>query len=186
MVDPKRIVIGGGVRSGKSAFALSLARRLGVRRAFVATAEDVDADLRERIGRHRQARGADFATFEVPFELETTLRQLTGLDVVVVDCLTVWLANLLVHGVQEPVIATRVDALAALLLELPFHILIVTNEVGMGVHPETALGRTFRDVVGRAHQRLARVADEIYFAALGVILRLQPGPVALQPQEDRS
>jgi adenosylcobinamide kinase/adenosylcobinamide-phosphate guanylyltransferase len=186
MVDAKRIVIGGGVRSGKSAFAVSLARRLGTRRAFVATAQEVDADLRERIARHRQARGADFVTFEVPFELETTLRQLTDIDVVVVDCLTVWLANLLVRGVEESTIATRVGALAASLLEVPFHILIVTNEVGMGVHPETALGRTFRDVVGRAHQCLSRVADEIYFAALGVIIRLQPAPVELQPREDRS
>lgn len=186
MVDPKRIMIGGGVRSGKSAFALSLARRLGARRAFVATAQEVDADLRERIARHQQARGPDFATLEAPFELEETLRRLTDVDVVVVDCLTVWLANLLVCGVDEPTIATRVDALVALLGELPFHMLIVTNEVGMGVHPETALGRTFRDVVGRAHQHLAPVAGEIYFAALGVILRLQPGPVALQPREDRS
>ena len=182
----KRIMIGGGVRSGKSAFALSLARRLGARRAFVATAQEVDADLRERIARHQQARGADFATFEAPFELEATLRRLTDVDVVVIDCLTIWLANLLVRGLEEPTIAARVDALAALLVELPVHIVIVTNEVGMGVHPETALGRTFRDVVGRAHQRLARVADEIYFAALGVIIRLQPGPVALQPQEDRT
>src|SRR5512144_1924167 len=113
MVDAKRIMIGGGVRSGKSAFALSLARRLGARRAFVATAQEVDADLRERIARHQQARGADFATFEAPFELEATLRRLTDVDVVVIDCLTIWLANLLVRGLEEPTIATRVDALAA-------------------------------------------------------------------------
>ena len=181
MVDPKRIVIGGGVRSGKSAFALSLARQLGARRAFVATAQGIDADMRARIARHQEDRGTEFVTFEAPLELEATLRCLTDVDVAVIDCLTVWLANLLVHGVEEAAIATRVDALAALLTEVPFHVVIVTNEVGMGVHPETALGRTFRDVVGRAHQRLARVADEIYFAALGVILRLQPAPLALQP-----
>ncbi len=185
MADPKRIVIGGGVRSGKSAFALSLARRLGARRAFVATAQEVDADLRDRIARHQEARGADFTTVAAPFELEAALRRLKDVDVVVIDCLTIWLANLLVHGAEEARIAKRVDALAASLAELPFHILIVTNEVGMGVHPETALGRMFRDVVGRAHQGLARVADEIYFAALGVIIRLRPGPVALLPQEDR-
>jgi adenosylcobinamide kinase/adenosylcobinamide-phosphate guanylyltransferase len=185
MVDRKRILVGGGVRSGKSAFAVSLARRLGERRAFVATAQGVDDDMRDRIAHHRRERGNGFTTIEEPIELVTALRRLSDVDVVVIDCLTVWIANLLVQGVGESVIATRVDELVTLLASLPFHTIMVTNEVGMGVHPETQLGRTFRDVIGRAHQRLARVADEIYFAALGVILRLRPGPVALQPFEDR-
>ena len=185
MGESRRILIGGGVRSGKSAFAVSLARRLSGRRVFVATAQGLDDEMRDRITRHQQQRGADFATIEEPIELVATLRRLAAVDIVVIDCLTVWIANLLVQGVEASVIATRVDELAALLAGLPFHTIMVTNEVGMGVHPETALGRTFRDVVGRAHQCLARVADEIYFAALGVILRLQPGPVALQPFEDR-
>jgi adenosylcobinamide kinase/adenosylcobinamide-phosphate guanylyltransferase len=185
MVDRKRILVGGGVRSGKSAFAVSLARRLGERRAFVATAQGVDDDMRDRIAHHRRERGNGFTTIEEPIELVTALRRLSDVDVVVIDCLTVWIANLLVQGVGESVIATRIDELAAWLASPPFHIIMVTNEVGMGVHPETELGRTFRDVVGRAHQRLARVADEIYFAALGIILRLQPGPVAVQPFEDR-
>jgi adenosylcobinamide kinase/adenosylcobinamide-phosphate guanylyltransferase len=177
----KRTLIGGGVRSGKSAFALSLARQRGARRAFVATAQRLDDDMRTRIGRHQRERGADFATVEEPIELTAALRHLAEVDVVVVDCLTVWIANLLVGGTEEAIIAARVDELAALLPALPFDVVMVTNEVGMGVHPETALGRTFRDVVGRAHQRLAQTADEIYFAALGVILQLRPGPVTLQP-----
>ena len=185
MIDSKRILIGGGVRSGKSAFAVSLARRLGARRAFVATAQRVDEEMRYRIVRHQQERGEDFMTIEEPAELATALRRLADIDVVVVDCLTVWIANLLVQGAEASVVATRVDELAAVLVSLPFHTVMVTNEVGMGVHPESALGRTFRDAVGRAHQHLARVADEIYFTALGVILRLQPGPVALQPFAER-
>jgi len=186
MVDGKRILIGGGVRSGKSAFAVSLARRLGDRRVFVATAQALDDDMRERISRHQRERGATFVTLEAPIELAATLRRLEDIDVVVVDCLTIWLANLLVRGAEASRIATEVEELALLLPGLPFHVVMVTNEVGMGVHPETGLGRTFRDVVGHAHQRLVRVADEIYFAALGVMLRLQPGPVSLQPFEDHS
>lgn len=185
MGERKRILIGGGVRTGKSAYAVSLARRLGERRAFVATAQAVDDDMRDRIAHHRRERGLDFTTIEEPIELVTTLRRLSAIDVVVIDCLTVWIANLLVQGVAESVVATRIDDLASLLASSPFHTIMVTNEVGMGVHPESVLGRTFRDVVGRAHQRLARDADEIYFAALGIILRLQPGPVAVQPFEDR-
>lgn len=185
MGDSRRIVIGGGVRCGKSAFALTLARQLGGRRTFVATAQGVDDDMRDRIAHHRKERGTDFVTTEAPIELATALHRISDRDVVVIDCLTVWIANQLIQGVGESVIATRVDELATLLPTVPFHTIIVTNEVGMGVHPETDLGRTFRDVVGRAHQRVARVADEIYFATLGVILRLQPGPVAVQPFEDR-
>lgn len=175
-----QILIGGGVRAGKSAFALTMARRLGTRRAFVATAQGLDAEMRDRIGRHRRDRGDDFATIEEPLDLARALRGLRSVDVVVVDCLTVWIANLLLQGLDETLIVQRVDDFATLLPDLAFHTVMVTNEVGMGVHPESALGRTFRDVVGRAHQRLARSADEIYFAALGVILRLHPAPVAVQ------
>jgi adenosylcobinamide kinase / adenosylcobinamide-phosphate guanylyltransferase len=182
----KRILIGGGVRSGKSAFAVCLARQLGTRRAFVATAQPLDDEMRQRIARHRQQRGDDFVTIEEPTDLVAALRNLAGVDVVVVDCLTLWIANLLVRGLDESAVATQVEALAVLRADLPFHSIVVTNEVGMDVHPETALGRTFRDAVGRAHQRLAAGADEIYFAALGVMLRLHPGPVGLQPVGDRS
>jgi len=186
MADGKRILVGGGVRGGKSAFAVSVARRLGARRVFIATAQGLDAEMCDRISHHRRERGADFITIEEPIELAATLRQLADVDVVVIDCLTVWIANLLVRGLTESMIAAQVDEFATVFVGLPFHAIVVTNEVGMGVHPESALGRTFRDVVGRAHQCLARVADEIYLAALGVILRLRPGPVALQPFEDHS
>ncbi len=92
------ILIGGGVRSGKSAFALSLARTLGTRRAFVATAQGLDDEMRARIAAHARERGADFATIEAPLHLPAALRELDGMDVVVVDCLTIWLSNLLLRG----------------------------------------------------------------------------------------
>jgi adenosylcobinamide kinase/adenosylcobinamide-phosphate guanylyltransferase len=94
-----------------------------------------------------------------------------------VDCLTLWLSNLLVEGMAEGAIGERVEALAAVLARRRFHAVVVTNEVGMGVVPETPLGRLFRDVTGRAHQRLVRDADEIYLAAMGLVLRVHPGPV---------
>jgi len=105
-------------------------------------------------------------------------------DVVVIDCLTLWLSNLLVRGDSEGAVLVEVDALVAALDQAAFHTVVVTNEVGMGVHPEHALGRVFRDVAGRAHQTLAAAADEIYFAALGVMLRLRPSPVTIETPED--
>lgn len=176
----KLILIGGGVRSGKSAFAIARARELGARRVFVATARALDDDMQQRIADHRAERGDDFQTMEEPIELANRLGALTYVDVVVVDCLTLWLSNLLLRGDDESAILGEVDALVEAAKRVAFTTIVVTNEVGMGVHPETALGRRFRDVAGRAHQRLATAADEIYFAALGVLLRLRPAPIEVQ------
>jgi adenosylcobinamide kinase / adenosylcobinamide-phosphate guanylyltransferase len=175
----RQILIGGAVRCGKSAFALERARALGRRRAFIATAEALDDEMRARIARHRDERGGDFATIEEPLDLCAALCGLSGYDVVVIDCLTLWLSNLLVQGNSEAEIDARARALAALLAAAPFHSIVVTNEVGLGVIPESALGRVFRDVTGRAHQVLAGQADEIYAAVLGVLLRLHPSPIEL-------
>lgn len=171
------ILIGGGVRSGKSALALARARLLGQRRVFVATARADDEEMRQRAARHRRERGAAFQSLEEPIALASMLRRLESVDVVVIDCLTLWLSNLLLEGPAPSQIEDRVEELAAILAERRFHAVLVSNEVGMGVVPETALGRTFRDLAGRAHQRLARCADEVYFVVMGMILRLKPGPV---------
>jgi adenosylcobinamide kinase/adenosylcobinamide-phosphate guanylyltransferase len=177
---PRLIVVGGGVRSGKSAFALELARGLGVRRAFVATAQAFDREMLERVERHVRERGSEFETYEEPRELAALLDRLQA-DVVVVDCLTLWLSNRLLSEPQPSVaeLERDIDALAEALARRSNHVIVVTNEVGMGVVPESALGRLFRDLAGRAHQRVCAAADEIYFAALGCMLRLRPEPVAL-------
>jgi adenosylcobinamide kinase/adenosylcobinamide-phosphate guanylyltransferase len=172
------ILVGGGTRSGKSDFALARARRLGPRRLFVATARAGDAEMAARIDRHRQTRGADFHTLEEPLALPEALCRAEGWDVVLLDCLTLWLANLLLEGKGQGAVLGHVEELAAALRGVPAHVVVVTSEVGLGLVPETPLGRTFRDVAGLAHQRLARAADEVYFAVLGVVLRLKPGPVA--------
>jgi adenosylcobinamide kinase/adenosylcobinamide-phosphate guanylyltransferase len=101
--------------------------------------------------------------------------------VVLLDCLTLWLSNLLLRGESEAAIAAKVAALADALRDAPFAAIVVTNEVGMGIVPESPLGRSFRDVAGRAHQAFAARADRVYFAMLGTMLRLVPGPVALEP-----
>jgi adenosylcobinamide kinase/adenosylcobinamide-phosphate guanylyltransferase len=180
MSAPRLIVVGGGVRSGKSAFALELARGFGARRAFIATAQAFDAEMRDRIDRHVRERGSEFETYEEPVELARLLAEVQA-DVVVVDCLTLWLSNLLLRDPTPDTRAleTEIDHLASVLAARRTNLIIVTNEVGMGVVPESALGRLFRDLAGRAHQRVCAIADEIYFAAMGCMLRLLPAPVEL-------
>jgi adenosylcobinamide kinase/adenosylcobinamide-phosphate guanylyltransferase len=170
------VLIGGGARSGKSRFALARARALGRRRVFVATGQAFDGEMDRRIAQHRAERGVDFVTVEEPLELARVLRDAPG-DVVLVDCLTLWLSNRLLRGDDEPMVARAVEELCAVLAERRRHAVIVTNEVGFGIVPDNALARTFRDVAGRAHQELAALADEIHVAILGTVLRLRPGPV---------
>ena len=178
------ILIGGGVRCGKSAFALGLARRLGTRRAYVATAEARDAEMEARIRRHVRERGPEFRTVEVPLEVVETVEALRDVDVLVLDCLTLWLSNLLLRGDSEEFILGQVGRLEGAIRAKAIHAILVTNEVGMGLVPESALGRAFRDLSGRAHQLLSARADEIYFGALGALIRLKPAPLTLVPIEE--
>lgn len=177
MTGRRIILVGGGVRSGKSAYAVARARALGPRRAFIATARAYDAEMAERIRRHQAERAGDFTTVEEPRDVAGALARLGGFDVAVIDCLTLWIANQLVDGVAPAEIEAEAARLAAALRAAPCHVVVVTNEVGMGIHPETELGRTFRDLAGRTHQTLARAADEVHLAVLGTVLRLRPGPV---------
>jgi adenosylcobinamide kinase/adenosylcobinamide-phosphate guanylyltransferase len=177
------ILIGGGARSGKSELALHLARRRGRRRIFVATAEPRDGEMRDRIARHRAERGPDFETLEEPLEIAAVLARIEA-DVVVLDCLTLWLSNMLCRGDAPSDIARSVDALIEVLARRAYDALVVTNEVGMGLVPETPLGRAFRDIAGVAHQRMSRLAGEVYFGALGTMLRIKPAPLAVVQTAD--
>ncbi len=187
MTHSRFILVGGGARSGKSAFALRLARSLGERRVFVATAEPFDDEMRARIRAHQSERAKDFRTVEAPVALEAALLPLlhapSETDVVVVDCLTLWISNLLLQEIPSQSIESRIEELALILEQAKVPVLLVTNEVGMGLVPETRLGREFRDLSGRAHQRLAPRASEVYLAALGCILRLKPAPLSLVDQD---
>lgn len=170
----KLILIGGGVRSGKSAFALELARGYGKRRAFVATARPGDAEMKQRIDRHREERGDGFETVEEPLDVPAALESVADRDVVVIDCVTVWLSNLLEHELRHREILARVDRLVSVASKAHCATIVVVNEVGMGIVPVSPLGRSFRDVAGFAHQRLSAAAEEIYFATMGTVLKVRP------------
>jgi adenosylcobinamide kinase/adenosylcobinamide-phosphate guanylyltransferase len=166
----------GGVRAGKSAFAVARARAHGGRVVFVATAEAGDADMAERIVRHRAERPAAWRTVEVPVELPSVLTALEGeADVVVVDCLNLWVANLLQKraGLTDAGLVSEAEELAAVARRAPFSLILVTNEVGWGIHPETALGRRFRDALGLVNQAAARAVGEVVLMVAGCPLTVK-------------
>jgi adenosylcobinamide kinase/adenosylcobinamide-phosphate guanylyltransferase len=163
------ILVGGGARSGKSRYALELARKHSGRRGFLATAQAFDDEMRERIAQHRRERGPEFATFEEPLEVaDQILRCRSVVDVLVVDCLTLWVSNLLLEN-REPNPGALLDAAK----HLGFTCILVTNEVGSGIVPENALARRFRDLAGSLNQQVAASADEVYLMAFGVPLRVK-------------
>ena len=168
----------GGARSGKSAFAEQLIGDSGLARIYLATATAGDDEMRSRIAHHRERRGDGWVTVEEPMALVDALtREAIHGRAVLVDCLTLWLSNLLCADVPADEILVRVDAVAQAAGARAAPTLIVTNEVGLGLVPEHPLGRAFRDVTGLAHQRLAAGADEIYAGLLGMMLRLFPAPL---------
>jgi adenosylcobinamide kinase/adenosylcobinamide-phosphate guanylyltransferase len=160
-------LIGGGARSGKSRFALERARREGKRLVFIATAEAGDEEMTRRIEQHRASRGPDFTTIEAPIELPAAIRS-AQCDAIVVDCLTLWLANILDRDVdaatQELEDAARASRAC---------VILVTNEVGCGIVPDNALAREFRDRAGILNQRMAEAAPEVYWMVFGQPLRIK-------------
>ena len=169
------IFIGGGVRSGKSSLALLLAEQAGPRRGFIATAQAWDDEMRARIARHKDERDDSWHTIEEHLAVPDCLRAMTDCDVVLIDCLTLWLTNLLLA--EEPDIQGRIAELIDVIDAVPFDVIVVTNEVGLGIVPANALSRRFRDEAGFAHQARAAAAQSVYFGAMGMLLRLKPGPV---------
>lgn len=172
-------LITGGVRSGKSRFAEQLAQRYGAPLCYLATAQALDGEMDERIARHRARRGPDWHTVEEPLALPQTLARLDGTyRALLVDCVTLWLTNLLLlrelpEAEREEAVLADVRRLATTLRSLETPVILVTNEVGMGIVPEHPLGRLFRDLAGQANQILAATCSEVYAVICGIPLKLK-------------
>ncbi len=171
----KVVFVIGGSRSGKTAFALLKAQEASIEssRVYIATAQPLDAEMEERIEKHRRERGSAWATCEEPLYLGRAVRAACGsYAVAVVDCLTLWLSNLLCSNLDaEEAQDDFIDSLAASGPTLD--IFVVSNEVGMGIVPENEMARRFRDMVGRLHQRVAGLADEVYLMAAGIPVKIK-------------
>lgn len=165
----------GGARSGKSAWAEARAVESRLTPVYLATAEAGDEEMAARIAHHRARRGARWATVEEPLELAATLAAWAAPDrVVLVDCLTLWLANLM-DAERDP--EAEAERLLATLSALRGPVLLVANEVGLGIVPDNPLARAFRDAAGRLNQRVAAAAQHVVFLAAGLPLTLKaPSP----------
>lgn len=168
------ILVLGGARSGKSAYALRRAGALAAdtngRLVMIATAQAFDAEMRDRIDRHRAERDERWTTIEAPIELGAVIATLGANDVAVVDCLTLWLSNLMAAEID---VEAEAAALAVAIAACPGTLLLVSNEVGWGIVPDNALARRFRDEAGRLHQQLAAMAREAVLVVAGLALPLK-------------
>jgi adenosylcobinamide kinase/adenosylcobinamide-phosphate guanylyltransferase len=191
-VGKELILVLGGARAGKSAFAQRLAQAMGRRVLCVVTAQPGDEEMRQRIQRHRQRRPPAWRVVEEPLAVAQALAPfLDATDVALIDCLTVWVSNLLlaalpgglVQGfrqaeVAEKAVSEAVEDLLVRYREGPASFIVVSNEVGMGLVPEYPLGRLYRDCLGRANQQVAAQADRVYYLVAGLALDWKSlGPV---------
>lgn len=179
--ESKFIFVLGGARAGKSGFALRLAneRVNGAGVCFIATAQALDDDMEQRITRHRAERPAHWTTIEEPYRLDDALLKANTSQLVIVDCLTLFVSNWLLRSdneVQcEETVRNISQGFLTTLKSQHRSVICVSNEAGLGVVPETRLGRTFRDLLGRVNQQFAEAADEVYLLVAGLPLRVKPG-----------
>lgn len=177
------VLVLGGARSGKTAWALKEAenRLLQYRHSavsgggeqhalYVATAQALDAEMQERIQRHREERGELWHTIEESLDLSRCILDSGRYPVVLLDCLTMWVSNLMTCELPLDHVFSE---LCAALRQIPNQIILVSNEVGLGIVPDNPLARRFRDAVGRLHQEIALVADEVFFVTAGIALRMK-------------
>jgi adenosylcobinamide kinase / adenosylcobinamide-phosphate guanylyltransferase len=174
MHKAEKTLVLGGARSGKSRHAETLGRLSGLKRTYLATAAACDDEMRLRIAQHQHDRANDgWHTVEEGLALADTLVSISRPDtVILVDCLTLWLSNLMFAG-RDP--AAESDMLQQALCACPGPVVLVSNEVGMGLVPETPLGRHFRDAQGRLNQSMAACCDRVVFVAAGLPLILKSG-----------
>jgi adenosylcobinamide kinase/adenosylcobinamide-phosphate guanylyltransferase len=169
---PRLTFVLGGARSGKSAFSERLACETGLERHYVATGRAWDDEMRARIAKHREDRGEGWQTHEVPLDLQGGLSAIAAPGrVILVDCLTLWITNLMMETPEAVDEAGR--SMVAALSGLEGHIIFVSNEVGLGIVPDNKMARAFRDHAGRLHQALAAASDAVYFVAAGLPLKMK-------------
>ena len=169
--EPQTLLITGACRSGKSGCALEHAEHCGPKRLFIATAQIFDAEMETRVKRHRAERDLSWTTMEEPRDPAKIIRNhQNAYDVILLDCITLWLTNLLGDNLSDDEILHRVDDICEALLTTQAHVIIVTNETGWSIVPENKLARRFRDLAGFANQRLAQAVESVILTVAGLPL----------------
>ncbi|MDQ7837557.1 MAG: bifunctional adenosylcobinamide kinase/adenosylcobinamide-phosphate guanylyltransferase [Thermodesulfobacteriota bacterium] len=170
----KTILVTGGCRSGKSRFALDYANRHFTSRLYLATGQALDEEMKERIRNHRKDRGQAWRTVEEPMNIARAIDQEAATaGIILIDCITMWVSNMLFQNMPEEEIMHSVGALAEKIHKPLCSFILVTNEVGAGIVPENRLARRFRDLSGMVNQKLAACADEVYWLVAGIPIKIK-------------
>ena len=175
MTNSDNVLILGGCRSGKSSHALQLAEGMGRRRVFMATCVPHDDEMQARVDRHRRERRDTWRTLEIPVNLAEAIRTHSpSADVILVDCLTLWLSNLLMQTQDIQPIRRRIDGLVEAVKTAPNPVILVSNEVGAGIVPENRLARLYRDLAGWTNQAVAAACDRVIWTVAGIPVTIKP------------
>lgn len=165
----------GGAKSGKSSFAMELAEKIPGEKIYLATAQALDDEMKEKIKRHKKDRSSSWETIEETEEISQILKGLRfQCSVVVLDCITLWLSNLLHKGYDEGEVFEIIKKFLDTAKKSDYSLLAVSNEVGMGIVPKNKLARQFRDIAGKINQEIAKAADEVYFVFSGIPKKIKP------------
>ena len=168
------IFILGGARSGKSAYALNLAKEKSRKVLYIATAEAGDSEMKSRISKHKASRPRYWKTIEEPLDLIAALKKHKHkYEVIIIDCLTLYLSNLMHKGLTQGAVIKIIKDAAAYIKAMRESVVVISNEVGLGIVPENKLAREFRDIAGLANQIMAKAADEAVFIQAGIPLKLK-------------
>ena len=169
------VLITGGARSGKSGFAVTEAEKAGDKLVYIATATAEDPEMEERIRKHKAERADGWETVEEPLDLVGAVKKITPERVIVIDCLTLWLTNMLMQNSEDFEDRAKAETirLADVLKAYEGDVFVVSNEVGMGLVPENALARLFRDAAGAVNRKMAEAADEVYLVVSGMPLKIK-------------
>lgn len=169
----KIILILGGARSGKSTYALELAKKYK-KVAFIATCQALDKEMEERINLHKKTRPKHWDTFEEPEKLTELLSRIgNDFDCILIDCLTLLVSNLTLSGKSQEAVVKNIEEMLVVLKKKKAAVIMVSNEVGLGIVPDNKLGRVFRDIAGRVNQAVAKKAGEVYFTVSGIPMRIK-------------
>jgi len=171
----KVTLILGGARSGKSTYALTLAKKYR-KVAFIATCLGLDKEMRERIRLHKESRPKHWETFEEHKDLSRLLNKInTKFDCIIIDCLTLLVSNLILSGLSEKAILNNINQFLSGATKSKANLIIISNEVGLGLVPTNKLGRNFRDIAGRVNQLVANYANTVFFTLSGIPLKIKGG-----------
>jgi adenosylcobinamide kinase / adenosylcobinamide-phosphate guanylyltransferase len=168
----KIVIILGGARSGKSYYALTEASYIKGKKAFIATAEGLDNEMQLRIENHKKERGRDWDTFEEPLHIAALINRIKGeYDVILIDCLTLWVSNIMHAGFD--IVEEAGKLISAISAGSPAPLYIISNEVGLGLVPESPLGRAYRDNLGHVNRHVAQAASDVIFMVAGIPLKIK-------------